>query len=580
MNLRAQRSILTPFLLAPILVLTACAGSEAPSAEGAGASSTVYAPQNRPDVRGITGAVSAGHPLAAQAGLEVLKEGGTATDAIIAMAGVLAVVRPHMNGVGGDAFGIFYDGATGEVTALNASGRSGALATPDFFRSQGLDEVPGSGGLSVSVPGAVAGWVDAHARYGTMPFDELLAPAIGYASNGFPVSWRLAADFEAQGGSLNDAGKALYLPGGSAPPIGTLLKNEALGATLASIATGGKAAYYQGPIGQRLAEFVESEGGHLRAADFMAHESNWVQPLRRDYLGHTFIVMPPNTQGIAQLSYMGMAEAHPIEALGHNTAEYLHTMIELKKLSFADRDRWVADPTKADVPVERLLDTDYLRERATLVDMDHAAESVEPGFGDTAVETDAGEADDSGDTVYLTAVDQFGNGVSWIQSNFAGFGSGLLDTETGILLHNRGSLYTLQDGHPNQVAPGKRPYHTLSPMVALRDGDLAFTLGTPGGDSQPQSLLQIVHNLLVFGMSPQQSIEAPRFRSSGGLSVSLEDRVSGSVQAALMGLGHDLRMIEGWTATFGGAHMIYVEPGSGTLTVASDPRREAYGLAY
>jgi gamma-glutamyltranspeptidase/glutathione hydrolase len=209
-----------------------------------------------------------------------------------------------------------------------------------------------------------------------------------------------------------------------------------------------------------------------------------------------------------------------------------------------------------------------------------AAEHVSPGFGDDHAETEE-EMDDAGDTVYLTAVDQWGNAVSWIQSNFAGFGSGLLEPETGILLHNRGALYTLEEGHPNQVAPGKRPYHTLSPMMALHDdGRFAFTLGTPGGDSQPQSLLQIVHNLLVFGMTPQEAIEAPRFRSMGGLRVALEDRVTDAAARGLIALGHDLRLIEGWTATFGGAHMIVYDDVNGVLTVASDPRREAYGLAY
>ena len=542
---------------------------------------TTYAPQNRPDVRGTHGAVSAGHPLAAQAGLRVLQDGGNATDAIIAMAGVLAVVRPHMNGVGGDAFAIFYEGATGDVISLNASGRSGALASPDFFAQAGVDRIPQSGALSVSVPGAVAGWVDAHARFGSEDFGHLLSWGIDYAANGFPVSTRLAMDFEAQGGNLNGPGRALYLPGGAPPPVGSLLKNEELGATLERIAREGKTGFYRGPIAERLAAFVEAEGGHLRAEDFAAHESTWHEPLSGTYLDHTFLVLPPNTQGVAQLSLMEMAKAHPIESLGHNSTEYLHTLIELKKLAFADRDRWVADPEHTEVPVERLLDPDYLRARAALVDAGQAAEDVEPGFGDEVLSTEQdADMDDAGDTVDLVAVDRWGNAVSWIQSNFAGFGSGLLDPETGVLLHNRGALYTLADGHPNQVAPRKRPYHTLTPMMALRDGRFAFAIGTPGGDSQTQSLLQIVHNMLLFDMTPQQAIEAPRFRSSGGLSVAIEDRVSGDVLRGLAGLGHELRVVEGWTATFGGAQMIVFDPGRGALTAAADPRREAYALAY
>jgi len=578
----------TPFSFArplALLSLLASLGACAPAEEARSDAddplvTTVYAPQNRPDVRGTVGAVSAGHPLAAQAGLEVLKDGGTATDAVIAMAGVLAVTRPHMNGVGGDAFGIFYDGETGAVTALNASGRSGALATPAFFAAAGLDRVPQTGALSVSVPGAVAGWVDAHARFGTRPFAELLQPAIRFARDGFPVSVRLAMDFEEQGGDLNDAGRALYLPNGAPPPVGSLLKNPELAASLETIARQGKVGFYSGPIGRRLAAFVEEQGGHLRFGDFQAHASTWVEPLREEYLGRTILVMPPNTQGPAQVAYMEMAKSHGLESMGHNSAEYLHALIELKKLAFADRDRWVADPEKADVPIARLLDDDYLRERAGLVDPDRAADNVGPGFGNDATETEE-DMDDRGDTVYLTAVDRFGNAVSWIQSNFAGFGSGLLDPETGILLHNRGALYTLEEGHPNQVAPNKRPYHTLSPMMALHgDGSFAFTLGTPGGDSQPQSLIQIVNNMLLFGMTPQQAIEAPRFRSLGGVRVSIENRVSRGALQGLVDRGHELNVIDGWTATFGGAHAIVFDPEYGVLTVGSDPRREAYGLAY
>ncbi len=582
MPTRPRRRLLPLLPLALTVLATAACSGPAPEATGAGElETTTYAPQNRPDVRGTVGAVSAGHPLAAQAGLSVLKDGGTAMDAIVAMAGVLAVTRPHMNGVGGDAFGIFYDGETGEVSALNASGRSGALATPAFFADAGVDEIPQSGALAVSVPGAVAGWVDAHERFGSRPFAELLQPAIRFARDGFPVSTRLAMDFEAQGGNLNEAGRALYLPNDGAPPeVGTLLRNPELAASLETIARRGKAGFYQGDIARRLAGFIEAEGGHLRASDFAAHSSTWVEPLRLSYLDHTFVVMPPNTQGPAQLALMEMSKAFDLRAMGHNSAEYLHTLIELKKLAFADRDRWVADPEKADVPIARLLDPEYLRERAGLVDPARAADGVAPGFGDDHPSTDE-EMDDRGDTVYLTAVDQWGNAVSWIQSNFAGFGSGLLEPETGILLHNRGALYTLEPGHPNQVAPSKRPYHTLSPMMALHpDGAFAFTLGTPGGDSQPQSLLQITHNLLLFDMTPQQALEAPRFRSMGGLRVSLENRVTESTARGLVAMGHDLRLVDGWTATFGGAHMIVLDAEHGVLTVASDPRREAYGLAY
>ena len=544
-------------------------------------STTVYASQNRPDVRGQIGAVSAGHPLAAQAGLRVLQDGGNATDAIIAMAGVLAVVRPHMNGIGGDAFGIFYNGETGEVTALNASGRSGALATPEFFAVAELDRIPSIGPLSVSVPGAVAGWIDAHDRYGSMNFAELLSTGIDYARNGFAVSSRLAQDFEEQGQNLNDAGRDLYLPNSNPPKVGSLLRNPQLANSLEIVADQGKEGFYNGSIAQKLSAFITEQGGYLRQGDFASHTSTWVTPLRGDYLNHEFVVMPPNTQGVTQLALFEMAKSHDLASMTQNSADYLHTLVELKKLAFADRDRWVADPNSANVPVDQLLDADYLKNRAQLIDMSVAAESAEPGFGDEILAEPNGNRSDAGDTVFITAVDQWGNAVSWIQSNFAGFGSGLLDEATGILLHNRGALFTLETGHPNQVAPDKRPYHTLSPTMALYpSGEFAFTLGTPGGDSQTQTILQITHNMLVFGMTPQQAIEAPRFRSLSGLRLAIEDRVSEEALLDLRQRGHLLNLVEGWTATFGGAHMIHHDPETGVLTAAADPRREAYAIAY
>jgi gamma-glutamyltranspeptidase/glutathione hydrolase len=511
--------------------------------------------------------------------MEVLRSGGNAMDAVIAMAGVLAVTRPHMNGVGGDAFALVRDGESGEIYALNGSGRAGIAATADLF--QGLDQYPQKGPLTVSVPGAVAAWVDALDRFGSRSMGELLAPAIRYARDGFPVSTRLASDFQAQGGDLNEAGQALYLPGGAPPPVGSLLRNQALAETLERVARQGKAGFYEGPVAETLARFLESQGGHLRLEDFQRHTSTWVEPLSLDYLEHTFHVMPPNTQGLAQLQMMGMAKAFDFSTLGHNTSSYLHTLVEVKKLAFADRDRWVADPEWADIPVERLSAPDYLAARAAEVRMDAAADSVPPGIGADGPEgSDPAQADDSGDTVYLTAVDQWGNAVSWIQSLFAGFGSGLLEPTTGVMLQNRAALFTLEEGHPNRVEPGKRPFHTLTPMLATRDGALAFTIGTPGGDSQPQSLLQIVHNLLLFGMTPQEAVEAPRFRSQSGRTLLLEDRISPPIRQELADLGHSVRVVPGWTATFGGAQMIRVEPGSGTLTVAADPRREAYAIAY
>ena len=575
-----------PLAVALTLVAFGCAPAEAdPSGNASGnASVNPYAMEfpvtNRPDVRGVQGAVSSDHPLATAAGHAVLKNGGNAVDAVVTMAGVLAVVRPHMNGVGGDAFGIFLDGDTGDVVGMNGSGRAGALATPSFFEQAGRESIPGSGPLSVSLPGAVAAWDDALARFGTISLAEALAPAIGYARSGFPVSSRLASDIAGGSRGLNEPALGLYLPDGSPPPVGSLLKNPALAGTLERIASEGKDGFYLGDPAQKIAAFLEREGGYLRTPDFAAHETTWSAPVEGSYLDHRILVLPPNTQGIAQISLMEMAAEHDLAAMGHNTTDYLHTLIELKKLAFADRDRWVADPDFADIPLDELLDGEYLRERASKIGP-NAAEDVAPGI-EGPVESGArqGDADDSGDTVYITAVDQWGNAVSWIQSLFATFGSGLLEPETGVVLQNRGSLFTLDPTHPNVVAPGKRPYHTLTPLMALNpDGSLAFTLGTPGGDSQTQSLIQIVNNVFLFGMTPQAAIEAPRFRSYNGLRVDFEDRISADVLSGLSERGHEPRVIHGWTATFGGAQMIRVEP-SGTITAAADPRREAYAMAY
>ena len=572
-------------LLSAAFLLSAGCGPAAEAARPDGpeteSGEMTFPATNRPDVRGTSGAVSAGHPLAAAAGHDVLRRGGNAMDAAIAMAGVLAVVRPHMNGIGGDAFALYYEAESGQVHAMNGSGRAGALATPALFAERGLDEMPGNGPLSVSVPGAVAAWVDALDRFGTLTREELLVHGIRYARDGFPVSTRLASDIVASSGALNDHARALYTPGGEPPPVGSLLRNPALAGTLERIAADGKDGFYHGWVAERLSSFLEAEGGYVRTADLAAHTTTWVEPLRGDYRDYTMLVLPPNTQGIAQLQLFEMAKSFDLAEMGHNSAPYLHTLVEMKKLAFSDRDQWAADPEFTDLPLDDLLDPDYLAARAAMVDPAAAAAARRPGVPAGMAAVAGGSAsDDSGDTVYLTAVDQWGNAVSWIQSLFAGFGSGLLEPETGIVLHNRGALFNLEPGHPNIIAPRKRPYHTLTPMMALHgDGSFAFTLGTPGGDSQPQSLLQIVNNFTLFGMTPQAAIEAPRFRSYGGLRIAFEDRVTGAVLAELGALGHEVEVVHGWTATFGGAHMI-MRDRNGTLTAASDPRREAYAIAY
>jgi gamma-glutamyltranspeptidase len=581
---RAPRTALAA-AAAILLVAGACgparggppAGAPAPAAADAAAEPAVtYAPRNRPDVAGTRGAVVAGHPLAAAAGHEVLLRGGNATDAAVTMAAVLAVVRPHMNGVGGDAFALFHSGSTREVAGLNGSGRAGRLATPELFASRGLQSLPGSGPLTVTVPGAVSAWAAALERFGTISLADALAPAIRYAEEGFPVSSTLYADLSAAE-RLNPAGRDLYLVNGERPAVGTLLRNPALGRTLRQIAAEGPAALYGGSVGRALADFLEAEGGYLRAEDFARHTHTWVEPISVEHMGKRVYGMPPSNQGMTLLQMLGMAGTFPLREMGHNRADYLHTLVEVTKVAFADRNRWAADPEFASAPLAQLLDPGYLRGRAALV-RPRAATGFPPGLAGEAM---APLGDGEGDTVYLMAVDQWGNAVSWIQSLFASFGSRLVEPSTGIVLQNRGAQFSLEAGHPNLVAPGKRPFHTLTPhLVTGPDGRLVLTLGTPGGDSQPMSLLQVFNNLYLFGMTPQEAVEAARFRSFGDLRLAVESRVDPAERAGLTSRGHQLQIIDGWTETFGGVQLILVDPVSGVLRTGADPRREAYGIAH
>ena len=533
--------------------------------------------QHRPDVSGREAAVVADHPLAAAAGHDVLRRGGNAVDAAIAMAGVLAVVRPHMNGVGGDAFGLFFDSKSGQVTALNGSGRAGQLATPEFFATRGVKSMPSSGAATITVPGAVSAWAAALERHGTMTLAELLQPAIQLAEHGWAVTTTLHRDIATSAPRLNDGGRAIFAPGGSLPPVGALLRNAPLATTLKAIAAGGADALYRGPIGDGIARWVEAQGGHLKPEDFRAHRPDWVEPLALELAGGRRVhAMPPNSQGMTQLQMLALAEAFDLKALGHNSADYLHTLIETKRLAFADRDRWLADPSMARIPIDRLLDRGYLKTRAARV-TSQAATEVAPGI-DAAL---AGEpASGSGDTVYLMVVDKNGNAVSWIQSLFASFGSGLVEPETGVVLQNRGSGFVLEKGHPNVIAPGKRPMHTLTPMLVTDAGGLRLTMGTPGGHGQPQFLTQVYQNVFTFGMTPQQAVEAPRFIHNSGRRVEVEDRVPAAAIANLTERGHQVSTASGWTATFGGVQMILIDPRSGVRRTGADPRREAYAIAW
>jgi gamma-glutamyltranspeptidase/glutathione hydrolase len=536
-------------------------------------SAVVFAqlPSMRPDVGGIEAAVTSDHVLASAAGTEVLKRGGNAVDAAITMAAVLTVVRPHMNGVGGDNFMLIRLAKTGEIIALNGSGRAGAKATPAFFREKGLKSVPGSGILSVSVPGAVRGWADALQRHGTITLAQALQPAIRYAERGFPVSPRLNADItESKRKVSADPELArIFLPNGEAPPVGSLLKQPELARTLRAIAASGPDVLYKGALAKQIAQFMDREGGLLTADDLAKHRSTWERPISSTYLGNPVIAFPPNTQGATLLEALNVAELSDLKAMGRNSADYIHTLVEGAKLAYADRDKYIADPAFSEVPVERLISKEYAADLARRLRDKLKANDANANAN----------RDGTGDTVFLGVVDKNGNAVSMIQSLFAAFGSGRMVPGTGITLHNRGSLYELDSTHANVIAPGKRPFHTLCPAMVLRpDRSLMMVVGTPGGDGQPQTLVQVITNVLQFGMTPQQAVEAARFRWYGRERLGVEPGIAAEVRDALSRRGHQVAVQEP-SEEFGGAQVILVTPSGGRIAGA-DPRREAYAIAW
>src|SRR5688572_12637511 len=528
-------------------------------------------PSMRPDVGGIEAAVTSDHVLASTAGTEVLKRGGNAVDAAITMAAVLTIVRPHMNGVGGDNFMLIRPAAGGEIQALNGSGRAGSKATPAFFREKGLTSIPGSGILSVSVPGAVRAWADALQRHGTITLSQALQPAIRYAERGFPVSPRLHIDINESKRKLSaDPELArIFLPNGEAPPVGSLLKQPELARTLRAIAASGPSVLYTGTLAKQITQFIDREGGLVTAADLAKHRSTWDKPISSTYLNHPVIAFPPNTQGATLLEALNLAELSELKAMGRNSADYIHTLVEGAKLAYADRDKYITDPTFSEVPVERLISKEYAADLARR--LREKLKANDPNAN--------ANRDGTGDTVFLGVVDKNGNAVSMIQSLFAAFGSGRMVPGTGITLHNRGALFELDSTHANVIAPGKRPFHTLCPAMVLRpDRSLMMVVGTPGGDGQPQTLVQVITNVMQFGMTPQQAVEAPRWRWYGRDRLGVEPGVAPEVRDSLTARGHQV-VVQEPSEEFGGAQMILVTP-SGGRVAGADPRREAYAIAW
>ncbi|MBS4727634.1 gamma-glutamyltransferase family protein [Mycobacterium sp. SM1] len=503
--------------------------------------------------------VCTSQPLAAQAGLAMLADGGSAVDAAIAAAITLTVVEPVSNGIGSDAFAIVWDGT--RLHGLNASGRSPAAWTPEYFRGNG---VPTLGWNSVTVPGAVSAWAELHAKFGKLPFPRLFEPAIAYARNGFPVSPTVAAQWAAQAPLLRcQPGFAeTFLPGGRAPKPGQLVTLADHAATLEKIAATNGEAFYRGELAARLEAHARAHGGAMRASDLAAHRPDWVDTISIGYRGYTIHEIPPNGQGIVALIALGILEHFDLVSLPVDSADSVHLQIEAVKLAFAAARPRLADIDHMPLRPARLLDTEYLTGRAALIDPTRAR----PGPAEAP----------GGGTVYLAAADASGVMVSMIQSNYLGFGSGVVVPGTGIALHNRGANFLATPGHPNQVGPAKRPYHTIMPGFVTKDGTPVMSFGVMGGTMQPQGHVQVMVRIVDHGQNPQAACDGPRFRWAQGMQVSSEPGFSEPTREELRRRGHELITADGYQ--FGSCQAIW-RLDDGYLAV-SDPRRDGQAAAF
>jgi gamma-glutamyltranspeptidase/glutathione hydrolase len=524
----------------------------------------------RSPVLAKNGMVATSQPLAAMAGLQMMMQGGNAVDAAVASAAVLNVVEPVSTGVGGDLFALVWNGKEKKVHALNGSGRAPGAASVEELKTRGHYQMPEIGVYSVSVPGTVHGWETILDAHGTMSLAEVLKPAIKYAEEGFPVSEVIAQQWANQVSKLSQlpSGREMLLEG-RPPKHGEVMRLPTLGRTLRAIAEGGSEAFYQGKIAEKMAAFVQEHGGWLAAEDLADHTSDWDQPICADYRGVTCWECPPNGQGIAALEALNIAEGFDVKGMGVQTAETYHHLIEAMRLGFADAFRYVADPRKTDVPIMALTSKDYAAKRRRLISSSQAMSSAPYGkvFGGS-------------DTVYISCVDGQGNACSFINSIFANFGSGLVVPGTGIVLHNRASLFSLDPAHPNALEPGKRPYHTIIPAMATIDGELYLCYGVMGGFMQPQGHLQVITNMVDFGLDSQQALNALRFMVTGD-AVVLEEGLSPSIVRDLQSRGHQVTMVSGYSRVgMGGGQVIQRDPETGVLSGGSEPRKDGCAVGW
>lgn len=536
------------------------------------------------------GMAATSQPLASQVALDILKKGGSAIDAAIAANAALGLMEPTGCGIGGDLFAIVWDPETRKLYGLNASGRSPrglTLATmKDLLGAR--TSIPSWGSLPVSVPGAVDGWFALHERFGNLPMNDVLAPAIQYAREGFPVSQVIAAAWQSDVETLEanqdvieefDNFRATFLIDGRAPEESEVFRNPDLAKTYEQIAEGGRDVFYRGAVADVIDAYMRRIGGYLRKEDLAAHTSTWVEPVSVKYRGYDVYELPPNGQGIAALQMLNLLEAYDLAAMGLNSADYLHVQTEAKKLAFEDRARFYADPDFYDVPLDRLLSKTYAKQRGALIRMDKALQQLMI-LDETAPE--------GGDTVYLTVADARGMMVSLIQSNYLGLGSGLVPDGLGFGFQDRGALFTLEAGHPNVYAPGKRPFHTIIPAFVMKDGAPFLSFGVMGGAMQPQGHVQILANIIDFGMNVQEAGDAARYRHVGssqptgegmtdGGELLVESGVDPEVVEALRRRGHRVRVTRGG---YGGYQAILWDARHGVYRGASEMRKDGQVLGY
>ncbi len=535
------------------------------------------------------GAVTSPNYLASVAGLDVLKKGGNAVDAAIAVASTMNVVYPQMTTLGGDNFWLIYNAKTKEVRALNASGRAGEKASIGFYRQKGYDKIPSRGYLAANtVPGTVSGW-DAAYRYAHetmsnpgLPWKSLFDSAILYARDGFPVTPSLArweainvdpADSEFRNLQRFDGFRQTYLkPDGSPYKVGEVMKLPELAGTYELIAQKGADVFYRGEIAEKIVADLEKNGGGLTLKDFASHTADWGDPLKVQYRGYTAYNLPPNTQGMASLEILNILNNIDVAKLGEGTADYYHVMVEATKQAFADRDKYLTDPKFSPIPLDYLLSVQHGKDQAARIDMNRAAATVKP-------------LDPKGDTVWIGVVDKDGNAVSLIQSIYHDFGSGIVAGGTGVLLQNRGSFFSLDPAHVNHLEPGKRTFHTLNAAMLLKDGKPFLVYGTMGGEGQPQTQAAIATRIVDFGMFPQDAVAAPRWlhgRTWGAASndLKMEGRIPQEVLDDMKRRGHPVARVDDYTDAMGHAGAIMIDPETGLRYSATDPRGDGLAVGY